>query len=66
MSKKKPAEFYSAVDQLLDQQEFVESIKMEFGGLHDPRVLDKKNFGIEEFWEEVFGFFVKVFSKIDK
>lgn len=44
MSKKKPAEFYSAVDQLLDQQEFVESIEMEFGGVPDPRVLDNQSY----------------------
>ena len=44
MSNKKPAEFYSAVDQLLDQQEFIESIEMEFGGIADPRVLDNQSY----------------------
>lgn len=42
MSKKKSTEFYSAIDQLLDQEEFIESIKREFGKIPDPRVLDNQ------------------------
>jgi hypothetical protein len=40
MSKKKLAESYSAVDQFIDQQEFVESVEKAFKGISDPRVLD--------------------------
>lgn len=44
MSKKKPAEFYSAVDQFLDQQEFAESIENAFKEILDPRVLDNQSY----------------------
>lgn len=44
MSKKKPVEFYSTVDQLLDQQEFSESIRRDFGEIPDPRVLDNQSY----------------------
>lgn len=41
---KKPAEFYSAIDQLLDQQEFIESIRMDFAEISDPRVFDNQSY----------------------
>ena len=41
---KKTADFYSEVDQLLDQQEFAESIRRDFGGISDPRVLDNQSY----------------------
>lgn len=44
MSKRKLAEFYSAADQLLDQQEFVESIERAFKEIPDPRVLDNQSY----------------------
>lgn len=44
MGKKKPAEFYSAVDQLLDQQEFIESIERVFKEIQDPRALDNQSY----------------------
>lgn len=44
MSKKKPAEFYSAADELLDQQEFVESIEKAFKEIQDPRVPDNQSY----------------------
>jgi len=44
MSKKKPVEFYSAADKLLDQQEFVESIEKAFVDIPDPRVLDHQSY----------------------
>jgi len=44
MSKKKSAEFYSAVDELIDQQEFVESIERTFKEIPDPRVLDNQSY----------------------
>jgi hypothetical protein len=46
MSKKKPAEFYSAVDQFLDQQEFAESIENAFKEILDPRVLDNQSYSL--------------------
>lgn len=44
MSKKKAVEFYSAVDQLLDQQAFVESVEREFSHIQDPRVKDNQSY----------------------
>ena len=44
MSKKKLAEFYSAADQFIDQQEFVESVEKAFKGISDPRVLDNQSY----------------------
>lgn len=44
MNKKKPTAFYSEVDQLLDQQEFVESIKRAFKNILDPRVTDNQSY----------------------
>lgn len=44
MSKKKPAEFYSAADEFFDQQEFVESVKRTFKDIPDPRVLDNQSY----------------------
>jgi len=44
MSKKKLAESYSAVDQFIDQQEFVESVEKAFKGISDPRVLDNQSY----------------------
>jgi predicted transposase YbfD/YdcC len=44
MSKKKPAEFYSEADKLLDQQEFVESIERAFKEIPDPRVSDNQSY----------------------
>lgn len=41
---KKTAEFYSEVDQLLDQQEFAESIRRNFEEIPDPRVLDNQSY----------------------
>jgi predicted transposase YbfD/YdcC len=43
MSKKK-TEFYSEVDQLLDQQEFAESICRDFEDIPDPRVSDNQSY----------------------
>ena len=44
MSKKQSVEFYSAADQLLDQQAFVESIEKEFNDIQDPRVKDNLSY----------------------
>lgn len=44
MTKKKPAEFYSAIDELIDLQEFAESIERVFKEIPDPRVLDHQSY----------------------
>src|SRR5580704_12088934 len=44
MSKKKPIEFYSETDELIDQQEFVESVERAFKDIPDPRVLDNQSY----------------------
>lgn len=44
MSKKKFTEFYSAADQIIDRQEFVESIEREFKGIVDPRASDNQSY----------------------
>lgn len=44
MSKKSPIEFYSAADQVIDRQEFFESIEREFKGIPDPRASDNQSY----------------------
>ena len=44
MANKKADKFYPAVDQLLDQQAFIESIKTEFQDIQDPRVEDNVSY----------------------
>lgn len=41
---KKAANFYPEIDQLIDQQEFIESIQRDFGEIPDPRVLDNQSY----------------------
>jgi predicted transposase YbfD/YdcC len=46
MRKKKADKFYSAIDQLLDQQTFTESIQTEFQDVRDPRVKDNVTYSL--------------------
>lgn len=44
MAKKKADKFYPVVDQLLDQQAFIESVETEFQDIEDPRVKDNVSY----------------------
>ncbi len=44
MTKKKEKEFYSEVDQLLDAEEFLESVREGFCGVDDPRAKDNLSY----------------------
>jgi hypothetical protein len=44
MSRKEPKQFYSAIDQITDNQEFIASIKEGFGEVDDPRMADNQTY----------------------
>lgn len=44
MGKKKAKDFYSEIDELIDKESFVESIRKEFSEIEDPRAKDNQSY----------------------
>ncbi len=44
MSKKKPREFYSAIDEIADKEAFLESVQEGFKDVEDPRAADNQGY----------------------
>ena len=44
MSKKKPREFYSTIDEIADKEAFLESVQEGFKDVEDPRAADNQGY----------------------
>ena len=44
MSKKKPQEFYSTIDEIADKEAFLESVQEGFKEVEDPRAADNQGY----------------------